>query len=62
MELELTWMGLSNEAVSVEGQLLFKEKGISGAWGSGLRKVARAEAMLANSFLKHCLPLKNFHS
>ena len=33
MEVELNWMGLSNGAV--EGQLLFKESGISKAWRSG---------------------------
>ena len=30
VEVELTWIGLSNGAV--EGQLLFKERRISGAW------------------------------
>ena len=38
--------------------LLFKEKGISGAWRSGLRKTVRAEDMLANYMLKHCLPVQ----
>ena len=41
MEVELAWMGHLNGAV--EGQLLFKERSISGAGRSGSRKAMSAE-------------------
>ena len=41
MDVEPTWMGFENG--TVEGQLLFKERGISRAWRSGSRKAARPE-------------------
>ena len=40
----------------VEGQLLFKERGISEAWRSGQKTLD----MWANCVLKHCLSLKTF--
>ena len=54
IEVELTWMGLWNEAV--EGQLLFKERSISETWRSGEKTLD----MWANCVLKHCLSLKTF--
>ena len=54
MEVDLTWMGLWNRAV--EGQLLFKERGISEAWRSGEKTLD----MWANCVSKHCLSLKTF--
>ena len=54
MEVELTWMGLWNGAV--EGMMLFKERGVSGAGQS----VQKTLDMWANCVLKHCLSLKTF--
>ena len=56
MEVELTWMGLWNGAV--EGQLLFKERAVGGAWRSGQKTLPLD--MWANCVLKHCLSLKTF--
>ena len=55
MEVELTWiMGLWNGAL--EGQFLFKERGISDVWRSGEKILD----MWANCVLKHRLSLKTF--
>ena len=56
MEVDLTWMGLWNGAV--EGQLLFKERAVGGAWRSGQKTLPLD--MWANCVLKHCLSLKTF--
>ena len=55
-------MRLSNGPV--EGQLLFKERGISGAWRSELRKTVRVEdnGQVSKLCIKTLLTSENFHS
>ena len=54
---KLSWLGWDFEYGTVEGQLLFKETGISEAWrGAGEKTLD----MWANFVLKHCLSLKIF--
>ena len=49
---------------AVKGQLLFKERGISGAWRSGLRKAVRAEdtGHMSKLCVETLFTSKNFHS
>ena len=49
---------------AAEGQLLFKERRISGAWRSGLRKAVRVEdtGYVSKLYFKTLFNSENFHS